>query len=279
MCTVSKSISLKPIFLLLVVLILPSCGGGSSESDDAGEPVVNTVTAEVAGYYTGTAAVKEADNSTDLSIDDLTVFVHGSRIMAMGRLSDPVNFVLYDIAISSITGDSFEAVATIYKAAVNIGTTNVTGTIDAGTGLTGTFEGSGIANGSFSVMLDMDINAQIADIEDIEGFRYDGGLNSGLTNFRFEFFTDGETISSQDSTDAVQLSGCDLISGSTLTAITEENLYVVDFIFTGCDDVTVDGTYTGLASTFDDLDQLTDDGLMPIAFSNGSFAGTAIFGR
>lgn len=259
---------------LMFAIGLVSCGSSSPAP-----PVVNTVNEAVAGYYTGTASVKMSDNTTALPIDDLRVFVNGSRIMAMGLTDDPANFVLYDIAISAIDGNSYTAVATIYKAAENIGSANVTGTINEGTSIEGNFAGNGIANGSFTVAYDNVVNAKSASLSVIGGggIRYGGDLNTGGSDIRFEFNADGSLLSTKVSIDAIKMSGCNLITGSSLAVVASQNLYNVEFVLGGCDDGTVDGSYTGLATIFDDV--TVTDGLMPIAFSNGSFAGTAIFER
>ena len=262
------------LFGLFLMVGLVSCGGGGGGSEPT--PIVNTVNKTVAGYYTGSAAVKMADNFTALAIPDLRVFVQGSRIMAMGLLDDAANFVLYDIAISSITGTSYSAVATVYKAGVNIATANVTGTITEGTSLEGTFAGSGIANGTFTVAFNAD--AKMADLSVNVNPDYRGSINASGIDLRLEIDATGDVVSSASSTDAIILAGCDVVTGSSLTAITDENLYDLVFVLSGCDDATVDGSYTGLSSISDDLIQPLINGFIHFAFSNGSFAGTAVFG-
>ena len=259
---------------LVLALGVTSCGGGSSAPPT---PIVNTVNANVAGYYTGTATVKMADDSTALPIPDLRFFVNGSRIMAMGLTTDATNFVLYDIAISSISGNSYTAVATIYKAAVNIGTANVTGTITEGSSIAGTFTGSGIANGTFSVTYDTVVNARTASLSVIANTSYRGPLNTAVSDLRLDIDATGNVISSFASTDAIKMAGCNVIAGSSFIAIADQNLYDLVFVLTGCNDATVNGSYTGLITVFDDTVQPAINGFMPAAFSNGSFAGTAVF--
>lgn len=253
---------------LMFAIGLVSCGSSSSAP-----PVVNTVNEAVAGYYTGTASVKMSDNTTALPIDDLRVFVNGSRIMAMGLTDDPANFVLYDIAISAIDGNSYTAVATIYKAAENIGSANVTGTINEGTSIEGNFAGNGIANGSFSVSYDNVVNAKTAGLHT----SYEGSLNTGFSNIGFDIDATGNVISTLSSINAIKFSGCSIVAGSTLIAIPDLNLHDLIFVFTGCDDATVNGTYSGLITTTDIASPFVSDAFMPTAFSNGSFAGTAVF--
>ncbi len=276
----SKSLVNSPYSVLTIVLLslisvvgLAGCGGGGGNDDD--EPIVNTVNAQVAGYYTGSADVKMADNTTDLVISDLRVFVHGSRIMAMGLLTDAANFVLYDITITSIKNDKFEATATVYKAAVNIATVDITGTIVEGTSLSGTFDGSGIANGTFTVTYDVDVNAKVAGLGVIGGTRYRGPINASSIDLRFDIDATGNVISSFPSIDAVKLANCNVVTGSSLTAISDENLYDLVFVLSGCDDATVDGNYTGFITTYDSVSPPEPDGFMLVAFSNGSFAGIA----
>ena len=272
--TYSLSFFKTLILGLVFALGVTSCGGGSSTPPT---PIVNTVNANVAGYYTGTAAVKMSDNSTALPISDLRVFVNGSRIMAMGLTTDATNFVLYDIAISSISGNSYTAVATIYKAAVNIGTANVTGTITEGSSIAGTFTGSGIANGTFSVTYDTVVNARTASLSVIASTRYRGPLNTGNFDIGFDIDATGNVISSFPSINGIKIEGCNIVAGSSLTAIAGGNLYDLVFVLSGCNDVTVNGNYTGLITIFDDTVQPAINGFMPAAFANGSFAGTAVF--
>ena len=265
-----KALVMGLVFAMGVV----SCGGGGGGTP---VPIVNTVNANVAGYYTGTAAVKMTDNSTDLAIPDLRVMVHGSRILVMGLMTDAANFVLYDIAISSISGNSYTAVATIYKAAENIGTANVTGTITEGTSLDGAFSGIGIANGTFSVTYDTVVNAKTASLSVIANTRYRGPLNTGNIDIRFDIDATGNVISSFASTNAIKMADCNIGTGSSLTAKADGNLYDLVFVLSGCNDMTVNGSYTGLITIFDDTVQPAINGFMPAAFSNGSFAGTAVF--
>ena len=263
--------------LFLLVGVSGCGGGGGGSDDDETPPIVNTVNNTVAGYYTGSASVKMADNTTALAIPDLQVFVQGSRIMAMGLLTDVANFVLYDITISSISGDSYTAVATVYKAGENITTADVTGTITEGTSLEGTFAGSGIANGTFSVTFDTAVNAKTTDLSTIANSSYRGAINASGIDLRLDINATGDVVSSAASSDAVKLAGCDVVTGSSLTAIVDENLYDLVFVLSGCDDATVDGTYTGLMTLSDDIMNAIINGFMSVSFSNGSFAGTAVF--
>ncbi|MCP4486331.1 MAG: hypothetical protein GY820_03290 [Gammaproteobacteria bacterium] len=260
------------IFFGLIVFGLPGCGGGGGSG--------NTVTADVAGNYTGSASVKMADNSTALEIADLRAFVYGSRIMAMGLLDNAASFVLYDIQISSISGSSYEAVATVYKAAEYLATANVSGNITAGVSLSGTFAGSGIANGTFSVAADEFANAGAAGLDVIGGASYKGPLNTGSSDLAFDIDADGNVESTATPINAIKMTGCALVADSKLTPIAGENLYDLVFVLSGCDDSTVNGTYTGLVTIFDNTNpsEPSVNGIMPAAFSNGEYSGTAIFG-
>ncbi len=72
------------------------------------------------------------------------------------------------------------------------------------------------------------------------------------------------------------MAGCEYDTGSSLTAIAGQNMYDLVLVLSNCYDATVDGSYTGLATTIDDPDfPLPNNAFMPAAFSNGSFAGTA----
>ncbi|MCP4491559.1 MAG: hypothetical protein GY820_30270 [Gammaproteobacteria bacterium] len=144
--------------------------------------------------------------------------------------------------------------------------------------LSGTFAGSGIANGTFSVAADEFANAGAAGLDVIGGASYDGKLNTGFSFIKFDIDASGNVESTTSSINAIKMTGCALVEGSKLTPIANENLYDLVFVLSGCDDSTVNGTYTGLVTIFDDLAQPAVNGFMPAAFSNGEYSGTAIFG-
>ncbi|MCP4277572.1 MAG: hypothetical protein GY779_14590, partial [Gammaproteobacteria bacterium] len=176
---------------------------------------------------------------------------------------------------NNITGNSYTGDVTLYKAGEYLATTTVSGTISEGTSLEGSFAGAGIGNGSFSVSYDSVVNAKTAGLSEIAGTRYRGPVNASITDQRFDIDAAGNIISSFASTNAIKMAGCEYVAGSSLTAIAGQNLYDLVLVLSSCDDTTVDGSYTGLATLIDDPVLSLDNRYMPAAFSNGSFAGTA----
>ena len=115
---------------------------------------VMDVSADPAGYYSnaGTANVEDAGGGA-LVINDLQGMVDGNRIMMMSV----ANELLYDGTITNmeIKGDfttDFTADFTIYTSGENPMNATVSGTITAGSSITGTLTGSGVGNGQFSLL-------------------------------------------------------------------------------------------------------------------------------
>jgi len=261
----NKSLSLLAAIVLglSALLGLQACGGGGGSSIPNADP---------AGYYTGTASVKQNDNTTPFEITDLQVMVNGTSIMAMSVS----NVILYDITVGDINGSSYTGAVTVYKDGILFTTTTVSGTITEGTGLTGTFVGSDIVNGSFTVAYDTRVNATDASLAIIGSTSYRGGYNASTVDLRIDIDATGNVVSSFASTDAVKFEDCNIVAVSTYSPVPNQNLYIVNFTFSGCTDGAVNGSYTGLMSVFDDLTLQTPliNGSMPLSFSNGNYAGT-----
>ena len=137
--TTGKRSAIPYILSFLMFVGLIGCGGGESAPPP---PDTNPT-----GYYTGSASVKEANNTTTLDITDIQVMVDNNRIMAM---SDS-QAVLYDGSIS-VTGNEFTATVNIYKNGIKeTSTATINGSITEGTQITGTLTGTGLGNGTFVV--------------------------------------------------------------------------------------------------------------------------------
>ncbi len=150
------------ILLVLFVLTMQGCGGGG------GGPVVD---ADPAGYYTntGTASVDNGAGGTT-SIDDLQAIVNGNRIMMMST----ANELLYDGAITNISGNDFTADFTIYTEGENPLTATASGMITQGSRITGTLTGSGVGSRTFSLLY-ATTNNEVADISRIKNGSIGGG--------------------------------------------------------------------------------------------------------
>ena len=266
----NKNLSLigAVILSLTSLLGLQACGGGSSTPAEG-------VKADPSGYYTGTASVKQADNSTAFEITDLQVFVSGTRIMAMSV--DHV--ILYDITVTDITENTVTGSVNVYRNGVLLDTTTLTGTIAEGTSLTGTFAGAGIVNGSFTVSYDTIVNAVNAVTAETNIFGWTGYLNADTAEIGFDNdsagFVTGSTFSSSSNSPVFQYCKISTDNTSTFTAINGLALYSVTFVMQSCTDTNVDGTYTGFGIIKDS--QSVTAGLLPMAFSNANFAGTINF--
>ncbi|MBL1259449.1 MAG: hypothetical protein COB33_002825, partial [Thiotrichaceae bacterium] len=147
------------ILLVLMVLVLQGC---SSDSAPALTPEPGP-DANPVGYYenAGTASV----NGGTLLIDDLQAMVHGNRIMMMSAKEE----LLYDGTITDITEDEFTADFTIYYqgSKPTESTATVTGQITEGSSITGTLNGSGFGDGTFSLLY-ASTNSEVAAISRIE---------------------------------------------------------------------------------------------------------------
>ena len=134
---------ISSLFMVGLIVVLQACGGGGGSSTP---PV--TPDAKPTGYYTGSAAVKESNNTTDLSITDIQILINDGRLMIM---SD-AQAVLYD-GTMSITGNSFTSTVDVYKNGAKqagaAGTATISGSITEGSQITGTFTGTGLGNGTF----------------------------------------------------------------------------------------------------------------------------------
>ena len=235
--------------------------------------LTNDDNADPAGYYTGTGTVKQPDNSTNLVLSDLQALVYGNRIMLMSVSQ----LLLYDMQSIVISGNSYTAVLTLYQNAAYVATVNVSGTLNEGVSLTGTLTGSGAGNGSFTVAYNATVNAKTASLVVIGNVNYDGKLNNGISAISFDVANNGNVTNTTVFSDAGKMSGCNFNTGSSLLPQAASNLYVATFVLTGCTDTNVNGSYTGLSTTFDNVLEGVSDGYMPTAFSNGTYSGTADF--
>lgn len=228
------------IFLLALAVGLQGCGGGGGGS--------TTVTnADPTGYYdlNGTAMVKsDYDGITPVTLTNLQAIAYNNRILMMTSDKDGI---LYDISISTISGNSFTGTAKIYYLSVVqlVKIATVSGTITAGSTITGTLTGDGSGDGTFSLTY----NNQMAAIPTIAT---NWGLPIALSSTKFIFTTDGVGGLTNTATisDGLYFNNCSLNSG-TVTELGTSKLYSVAVTVAGCTDTSVNGAYTGLAAAQD----------------------------
>ena len=249
-CQTTRFPHLPMLLLALLALILQGCGDGVR--------ILPPSDADPTGYYInkGTASVDNGAGGT-IAIDDLQALVDGKRIMMLSI----ANELLYDGTITSITGNSFEADFTIYTAGKNPLTATASGTITAGSSITGTLTGSGVGSGQFTLLY--------ATTNDQAAAMTSAWLGSGGGFGEFGFTIDGAgSLVHDESAGSGQLFLQCQMKG-TVTPVSGTRLYRVDVELKDCDDLDVNGaSYSGLTTTRDE--STTDDRLV-YAVSNGTY--------
>jgi hypothetical protein len=223
------------LLALLAGLALQGCGGGGGTSTP---PNANPT-----GYYSndGTALVKQVDNTTDLSVTDLQALVHDNRIMMMSA----TEALLYDIAITSISGNSFNGTAAIFLSGQSSGTATVSGTITQGSSITGMLTGTGAGNGTFSLLYATS-NNEVAALSKLEKPDWTSPVGGSATNYQITIDSAGYA-----SEYALVFSGvfnaCSVIA--YLVTIPDTNMYTNPLGLTGCADADVNALYDGYVTT------------------------------
>jgi len=243
--------------ILCVCSALTSCGSGGG-----GSTVTNAVPT---GYYgnNGTAAVFADNNATPLNITDLQGMIHNNRfiMMSFGRS------LSYDGTIT-VTGNSYAGSVTVYRNGVPITTATVDGMIDQGVTISGVLAGTGTGAGRGSFLLNYSAkNTEAADLNNVATI-WPGQIGGSTSNFEFSVApVTGIMTSSLSTTDGV-FQACVLGSNSTIAPISGLHLFTVSLTLSGCaGGNTVNGTYTGLATTRN----VSNDN-MPFAVSNGAYS-------
>ena len=250
---------------------MPTDSGGDNiyeveiTATDGAVSVVQTVSvtvvyvADYAGYYnnTGSASVENGMGGTIL-VNDLQAMVNGdgTRIIMMSA----ANKLLYDGTISNISGNDFTADFTIYTDGENPVTASASGTITAGSSITGTLTGTGVGSGTFSLLYATTNDQAAAVTRTWLGF-------DGVGFDQFGFIIDGTGNLAHDRTAGSTLFDTCKMNG-TVVPVSGTRLYHVDVALTDCNDPIVDGDYTGLTTTRDE--SVTDDRLV-FAVSNGTY--------
>jgi|GEM_PF-1897100 len=241
------------LFTGVLLVSLVGCGGGGGGGGTPA-PTPTIPDANPMGYYTntGTATVKQTDNTTDLPITDLEAMVYNNRLMMMSV----VNNLMYDITISKITGNDYTGTATIYTDGQNpVANVPVTGTIITGSSISGTLTGTGAGNGTFNLIYATS-NSQVAAVSRIVNTSptWTGRIGVVDPTVQYQFGIDSTGLL-YDNNPIFQgyFRGCAM--DGTVSALSNTSLYSVAVTVTGCTPVaSVDGDYTGLAATQDGTD-------------------------
>ena len=249
-----------------LTLTLTAASGASLGTATVTGTILNDDDADPKGYYTGTASVKQADNTSDLNIGDLHGMVSGNRMMIM---SEEQHVLLYDAVITSISGSRYTASVDIYKDGTFEAATTLSGSIVPASSITGTLAGEGAGNGSFTLTYSQ--NNSDSALSRIEG-EWNLFLNKTDTTFGDSLMTINSVgeisldISIQGSTPTI--GGCNFTSSTVVAPIAGVNIYGLSLTLAGCNDSDVNGEYTGFMTTTN----VMDDEVV-VTFSNGVYSG------
>lgn len=230
------------IALLTLLGVMTGCGGGG-KGGTTPAPVVN---ADPTGYYdiTGTASVKQSDNTTALDIKDLQGLVYNAQLY---MFSAATGYAFDGPMI--ITGNNFTATVTIYNNGykVTMPIATISGTITPGKSIQGTLTGSAAGNGSFTLNYAA-INNPDAALSTIQrgGYVWRSPIGGSAKVDPFNLIIDVAGAFSNAGPGGTL--ACD-ITGK-FTPIAGAHLYSVTATMSNCFDPAAAGTYTGLASTY-----------------------------
>lgn len=177
----------------------------------------------------------------------------------------------------SITGNNFTATVDVYKNGVKqagaAGTANISGSIIAGSQITGTLTGTGLGNGTFeSLYSNLNNTASAATIIDTAGEFWDCSINEYNVSVLSLVVNSIGTVNTNRATTATIFSFCE-VAGS-VTAVSGTGLYSVNMstLANSCSTSEVNsqntGDYTGLAITTTNTNP--NDRLL-FSMSNGSY--------
>jgi len=141
-----RLIHLPKISALLLLAFMTLTLSGCFLNDDDDDPAA--VDADPTGYYTnsGYLNVKAADNTTQRLVQDVQGMVTDNELMI---IDDSENLAY--IGTFTVSGNNLNGSVTVYEA----------GVITAGSKITGTLAGTGVANGSFQLDYARDDNGPV----------------------------------------------------------------------------------------------------------------------
>jgi len=211
--------ALRMGFILVAAMLLVSCGGGGGGTS-------TPTAADPTGYYgtSGTMTIKATDGS-QVTLETQSI-VENNQIL----LFSSNGFDVYNIHLTSITGNDFSGTAKAYEINADkqyISDLTVSGTITAGSSITGTFSGTGsFGQGTFSLVY----NNQM-------GMIPAGASNNWLlsvSSTTVEINTDGAgAIASGPVAAAGLFTGCTVNTGGTATEINSSKIYKVAIALSG----------------------------------------------
>ena len=250
MTTIRLTVLMRTLGMLLVMLgslALQGCGGGSSGNStppgiNAGMDYYDNVSNNGGGdIFTDT------NNTTQVHISDLQAIVKGDQLMLVSVSEN----VAWFAKLTKFSSGSYTADVRVYKDNMPLGTATLTGTLTAGTAITGTLTGTGTAygNGTFSLDISAENTTQ-ADVANLvmnnPNFWGNFNLPSGSI-----FFIDSSGVVTNNSGGAAvgNFFNCE-ITGS-VSAVANSALYKFQITLINCDPTVVaaNGNYSGYAMT------------------------------
>lgn len=233
--------------MLMAIVSMTSCGGGGGSSSSV-LPTINAAS----GFYdnvsnTGGADVfSDTTNQTPLHISDLEGMIKGKQLMLVSVSEN----VAWFATLTSLSGTSYTADVRIYKDNVPYGTAKLSGTLNAGTLISGTLTGTGYGQGTFSLDISSENNQQadVATILQTSGNQ--GWVNVNVASLSgFYIDASGNVSNIFGGAGVGDFKRC-AITGS-VTEIANSHLYQMQITLTSCDAAyaSANGTYTGYVTT------------------------------
>jgi len=243
----SRSTPFLMVTLMFFILVLQGCGGGGNGGGDSN--------ADPTGYYINTGDVQGGA----MLVNDLQAMVADNRIIMMSA----GNKLLYDGTIININGNDFTANFIIYTDGENPVAATANGTITAGSSITGTLTGTGVGSGTFNLLYAA-TNDQAAVV--VSAWRSVAEGGGGFDLFGFTIDGIGNLVHDRDAGFGQLFNSCKMNGG--VTFLNGTRLYRVEVDLTDCNDLVVNGPYTGLTTTRDE--SATNDRLI-FSVSNGNY--------
>jgi hypothetical protein len=234
---------LHMVLILFASVMLSSCGGGGGGGNTTTPTPSQVTNADPTGYYdiTGTASVDDGSGGT-LAINQLEAMINNNKLLMMSATSS----LLYDISIITIEGNNFSGSANVYYlsgSSLLTTTASVDGTITQGSSITGTLKGTGVGNGTFSLVY----NNQSATLP-LTSTVWQAVIGGSGAGYVIGFSTDNNGVMSNGKAAASgYLQGCTLTSGNMKT-VNNTNIFMVTATIEKCGDAGFNGDYTGMAA-------------------------------
>jgi hypothetical protein len=218
----------------------------------------------------GANVFSDAGNTAPLAIADLQGMVHGNQL----SLVSVANNLAYYATITSLTGNNYTADVAIFKDNILYENTTLSGTLVAGTSITGTFANSGTAYGHGTFLLDYSL-ANTPTVTDV--LRIVRDPSTLPTNWRnvpaaataystFQVFSTGVLKNAGPAGSGI-FTSCRI--NGTITPISSTALYQVSMTLRLCSTAAVNGTYTGLATS---RQQVTTDDRLIVTVNSGTYS-------